>query len=367
MTKFLTPFALSFAILLASSCSSTKVDRGFASYDEAPGLSGTLLGYVKYKKMMTRRKRLSGKNFKFEKTETDAHRAARVYFRKTNEGDGSYNVLLLEYVNLLKMAPKYVLSNKAPDWVNKRVGYLNQITSRALMYKAFPTAEPKVYELQKMRVVNGKLSSDNSEKPSLLKLAKDPSEKNPLEGATITASENGEEVEVYFPSENESGDHGMQYMLAKFVYNLIDGFKSTWRTSFLSGDYLGAYGDKKDVVLKLSQEKSGDEARFVINEDRSYLSEYNRKKQFTNPKSAHISGDYLVDEPEDGVFVFSALAAGEHKGKEHVDQRIGLFVDIFDASETKLNQDVVELIILNENDPSDFLMYYEHPDNGEGR
>ena len=46
---------------------------------------------------------------------------------------------------------------------------------------------------------------------------------------------------------------------------------------------------------------------------------------------------------------------------------MALFLDVFDASKTKLKQDVVELVFVDSKDTKDFLMYYEHPDNGEGK
>ena len=47
---------------------------------------------------------------------------------------------------------------------------------------------------------------------------------------------------------------------------------------------------------------------------------------------------------------------------QHVTNRIGLFIDIFDATISR-NEDVVELALVNPNNSRDFLMYYEHPDN----
>jgi hypothetical protein len=364
MLKFL--LSISLSILFLTSCStSQKVNRGFASVDDNPGLAGTILGYAKHQVEVTKWKR-KGKRRVSYKTMGNNYKATRIYFRKSKEQDGSYNVLLLEYVNLLKMAPKYILSSKAPSWINRKVGYLNQILDRAVMYKAIPTDDKRVFELQKLRVVNGKLTADNSSTPSYVKLAKNATEQNPIEGATITASADGEKSEIFFPANDDFGNHGIQYNMAKWVYSIIDGFKSTWRTTYLPGDYLGAYEDKLDVILKLSQSKSGDEAKFFQNEKRSHYKKKFRENQLTNSKSAYITGDYSVSEPDDGIFVFNAGASSAHTGKEHVDQKIGLFVDIFDASETKLNQDVVELIILNTDKPSDFLMYYEHPENGEG-
>jgi hypothetical protein len=64
------------------------------------------------------------------------------------------------------------------------------------------------------------------------------------------------------------------------------------------------------------------------------------------------------------MFIFKSVDA-EESTKKIVEGRIGLFIDIFDATKS-LNQDVVELCLIDSENPEDFLMYYEHPDNGEG-
>lgn len=373
---------LAFPLLFVLSCSTIhKTDRGVASTDEMSGLEGTLLGHITYiterkPKMKRRRLKESERGPREKKygmrevpgefVEMGYKRATRIYFKKTKANDGSYNVVLLEYINLVKMAPKYILSNKAPDWVNKKVGYLNQILNRTVLYKAIPTDDSKVYELQRQKIVAGKLTAMNSPKPSMLTLVKEPTDTNPIEGASISESADGEKGKIFFPpAHGERKKHGVQYAMAQFVYNLLDGFKSTWRMTFLPGDFLGAYGDKKDVILNLSSGET-DKASFTINEKRATWSKKKREKQLTNAKSAYIKGEYTVTKAADGIFVFNAKGDSEHSGKEHVDQRIGLFLDIFDASQTRLRQDVVELVIVNPEKDDDFLMYYEHPDNGEG-
>jgi hypothetical protein len=255
------------------------------------------------------------------------------------------------------MSPKYLLSSK--EWANfisDKIGYLNQILSRAVMYRALPTKDPKKFELQYIVVKNGEIAVDKRKDPSFLTLEKDPRDSSPLEGAKISKAVGGESGDVYFPY-NHAGkiEHGMQYAMARFVYESKDNFSSTWENDFISGDYLAAYHDEPAVVLKLEKDHK---ANFVKNKSV-------KTKEFTNAKSAKVVGKYNVSEPERGMFVFSADKNSVQKGSEAVDGRIGLFVDIFDASKTELNQHVVELIIVNPNDSKDFLMYYEHPRNGE--
>ena len=362
-------FLVSFTLLL-SSCSFNHGKRHVASIEN--NLTGTRIGVVTYRTKKWVNVSNSNGDYAEEKRELKTFvkkRAVRLYLHPIEKEVGSYHLVLLEYVNLLKMAPSYISSNKLPGLVHsiRWMNFLNQISKKATVYKVTPTSDESVYDMQKLKVVGNKIEAEKAKEHSQLILSSDsPSMKSKLhsmDGARITASNGGESAEIYFPAPKEKGSFGEQYTLAQFVYRAAE-LESTWRKDFLSGPYLGSYGDKKDEVLRLS--KDGDEytANFKLNKKRSHFSRRRREKQFTNKKSAYLEGEYTVSEPEDGMFIFNKKGSS-HKGAEYVEGQIGLFIDIFDARK-KLGQDVVELILINRDDPEDFLMYYEHPDNGEG-
>lgn len=342
-------YALLLSSLLLVSCTSTN-DRYIASAGKS--LDGTTLGVVKYTKdrsLILRRK------------DKPKYRAARVYMKEIPNEPGSYTLVLLEYVNLFKMAPKYVASNKLPR-LSRVIGFLNQITKSVAVYKAVPNGQERTFELQKVKVSGEELVAEKQDEPSLLILDKGEN-KNPMEGATITAAAGGVPVEVYFPKSKTKESYGKQYALANFTYNKFK-LESTWRMNFLNGPYLGSYGDKRDKILDLNSDDQGSYAHFIINEERAHLSQKKREKQLTNAKSAYIFGSYKVTRPLEGLFLFKPLEQ-DLPGQSYVEGRIGLFIDIFDAR-VALNQDVVELVMVDPDNPDDFLMYYEHPDNGEG-
>ena len=60
--------------------------------------------------------------------------ATRIYLHEIEGERGSYHMVLLEYVNLLKMAPQYVVANKIPKF-SKVVGYLKEITKKISVHK----------------------------------------------------------------------------------------------------------------------------------------------------------------------------------------------------------------------------------------
>ncbi len=340
--KRLLPIALAFAL---GACSSGDKSRSLSSFDR--DISGTYLGVSQYKFGH------KGPN----------KAATRIYLDEIDGEPGSYNVVLLEYVNLLKMAPQYVAANKLPI-ASKAIGYLKNITSKISTYKMTPSKVEGTYELYPLKIVDDQIVSDRSSKPRLLVLSQEKNLKNALEGAVITSAADGQPKEIFFPTKDDEKVNGFQYGLAKFTYNKVK-LDSTWRKNYLPGPYLSAYGRLDDVVLDLKVNGDENLAKFQTPGKYAALSAKKRKNMFTNPKSAFLKGEYSVSEPRDGMFLFHPIKSDKATQKE-VAGRIGLFIDIFDATKA-LGQDVVELALIDPNNDSDFLMYYEHPDNGEGR
>jgi hypothetical protein len=330
-----------------AACSNFDNHRSLSSLNS---LEGNYLGYGNYKVKSFRGKRLGKPKMP----------AIRLYLDEVPGEQDSYYAVILEHVGLLSMAPQYIASSKLPV-VNKLIGYLKNITERISVYKVTRGSQIGTYEMHRLKVVGNDIQLIKTVKPSLLVLSDDKNLSHPLEGAMITDSKNGEPVRIKFPSKSDKRN-GMQYSLAKKIYDGT-GLESTWRKKFLPGPYLAAYGNRKDVVLQLNRSGSRNRGLFTINKKKA--KRYNKKQreaQFTNAKSAYISGDYKVTEPIDGMFLFRPYSGKSHK---YVQGRIGLFIDIFDATKA-LGQDVVELALINPSDPSDFLMYYEDPENGEG-
>lgn len=286
--------------------------------------------------------------------------ATRIYFHPIKGETGKYNVVLLEYVNLLKMAPSYIASNKLP-FIAKKTGFLKNITSKIFAYEATPGAKEGTYELRPLAVVEDRIEVKQGATPRILTLAADAKAASPLEGATISSSRADDPKEIFFPKAGDNEKRtGFQYGMAKVAYEKVK-LESTWREEFLKGPYLSQYYNREDIVLKLRKDNS---AEFVINPKYAKMPAAKRKAMFTSEKSAFLQGEFAVTEPREGMFLFNTVNADD-KTKKIVNGRIALFIDIFDATKS-LNQDVVELTLIDSEDPTDFLMYYEDPDNGEG-
>jgi len=334
------------SILLVVSCASTKNNsRKLASIDK--DLTGTYLGVADYKAGH------KGYNKK----------AIRIYFHPIANDPGKYDVVLLEYVDLLRMAPSYIASNKLP-FIAKRTGYLKNITKTIVAYEANPGEKENTMELWPLVVQGDQIVPKKDVQPRILTLSSAEGLKNPLEGATITPSNEAEPKEIFFPAKDDDKRNGIQYGTAKTAYKIAK-LESTWRKKYLKGPYLSQYYKRDDVVLKCGGEKDEANAEFIINEKFSKMSEKKRAAMFTHPDSAVLKGQFTVSEPRDGMFLFHSVN-GDARSNGIIQNKIGLFIDIFDATKS-LGQDVVELALIDSEKPEDFLMYYEDPENGEGK
>lgn len=332
-------------LLLSSACSTPPKLRSVASAEK--DISGTYLGVSEY------RQGHKGPN----------KAATRIYLHEVEGERGSYHVVLLEYVDLIKMAPSYIISNKMPA-VAKKVGFLNSITSKITAYKATPSANEGTFELWPLVVSGEKIIEKKEGKPRLLTLAKDETVGDALAGATISSVNEGEPIEIFFPKEDDEKRNGVQYGVAKLTYSKAK-LESTWRKNYLPGPYLSQYAKVDDVVLELAGSGDNLRAEFKLNESASNVSKEKREKVFTHKDSAFLKGEFSVTEPLDGMFLFNSVNA-DATTRDIVQGKIGLFIDVFDATKS-LNQDVVELALIDSEKPGEFLMYYEHPDNGEGK
>ena len=287
--------------------------------------------------------------------------AVRLYLHPLADEPGAYSAVLLEYDDLTQMAPQFIANNKIPA-ANVLTGYLKKIAKKITAYKVVPTDKAGVYQMWSLLASGTGVQVNQALSPRQLILADGARADDPLEGARITPGGN-DPSNVYFPGRGLIKVTGIQYKLANLVYQLAK-LNSTWRKTFLPGPWLSAYARKDDVVLKLFNSGDQQKAHFVLNPAAARLSKREREREFTNGKSAFIEGAYTISEPVDGMFTFAPAASGQ-PGEEHINGRIGLFIDIFDA--TAQGNDVVELALIDPSNPNDFLMYYEDPANGEGQ
>ena len=336
---------LATALFLVSCSSTNNNSRKLASLDK--DLTGTYLGVADYGSPHR------GYNKK----------AMRIYFHPIPNQPGSYDVVLLEYVDLLKMAPSYIASNKLPI-VAKTFGYLKNITSTIVAYEANPGEKENTLELWPLVVQGDQIVAKKEGQPRIVTLSTAEGLTNPLEGATISPADKSHPKEIFFPAKDDDKRNGIQYATAKAAYKVAK-LESTWRKAYLKGPYLSQYYKRDDVVLKCGGVEGAWTADFIINPKYAKKSEKKRRAMFTHPDSAFLKGEFSISEPRDGMFLYHSVNADD-KTNEIVKNKIGLFIDVFDATKS-LGQDVVELALIDSEKPEDFLMYYEDPENGEGK
>jgi hypothetical protein len=336
------------SVLFLAGCSSVNNNsRKLASLDK--DLTGTYLGVADYGKGH------EGYNKK----------AVRIYFAPIAGEAGKYNVVLLEYVDLLRMAPRYIVSNKIPAIPRRtKYGFLHNIISKAVAYEANPGEKENTLELWPLVVQGDQIVAKKDAPPRILTLSTKEGLESPVAGATISSGRTDDPKEIFFPTKDDNKRNGIQYATAKAAYKVAK-LESTWRKNYLNGPYLSQYYKRDDVVLKCGGKDDNRTADFLINEKYGRMNDKKRASMFTNPDSAFLSGQFTISEPRDGMFLYHNVNA-DSKTNEIVSGKIGLFIDIFDAT-VSLHQDVVELALIDSENPEDFLMYYEDPKNGEGR
>jgi hypothetical protein len=331
---------LFFLTLAFYSCSHSDTQRNPSSAGSM--LSGDHLGIARYN--FTRK----GPN----------NPAIRLYLSDIEGEPGSYNAVLIEYINALHAGFNFAVSKVKPT--------LKHITRKIETFKVVPNPSHEgVFDMYELHTQGQDLVAKMEGTPRQLILTENFDANAPLKGAKITSNgKNGQPIQIYFPADHNEKDLGLQYRAVREIY-IRGKLKSTWRKAYLPGPYLSTYAKKDDVVLKMSIEGQNNLASFVLNPKYSSLRKSSRVKMFTNPKSAYLKGDFEVSEPRDGMFLFKSTAS-EEQTKAIVEPRIGLFIDVFDATESR-NEDVVEFVLINTEDPEDILMYFEDPDNGEGQ
>lgn len=290
--------------------------------------------------------------------------AMRFYLERVAGEADSYYGVLVEYDQLMAMAAPYLASQKAPP-LNKVVGYLDKIATRISAYKLTPGQARNTYEMYNLEVRNGRIVPASNFQ-MVLNLASDSDKQDPLGGAMITGNEDGQ---IVFPKKTEAMTKNAfqraidaliitQYDLAKFAYK-IGRLSSTWRGNWedLEGSYLSEYGRLEDGVLELSTQNGQKQMQFI-------KSNRTKAKHFTNPKSAAIEGTFIVSEPIPKMYVLTPARGTNSASDKEMTGRIGLFLDVFDASAPEAGSHLVtELAFTNPRDPEDFMMYYEHPEH----
>lgn len=303
---------------------------------DSSDLTGTYLGKGNYTKV----RKLLGKDIR--------RPAMRLYLDKV-EGEGNvYNGVLLEYANVLKMAPTYLAAQKGYQ-------FRKLIISRSIeAFRVIPGEKPGTYDFHNLRVANGDIVADPSVSMTLT-LGSDSN--RPMINSYIVNSSGT----VTFPDPDKMSLPFFQYGLTKISYK-AGRLMSTWRGEpgdweKLVGSYTSDYATYWDGVLELSG--SGNDRKMT------FLRTISTPAQgFTNPKSIDMLGEYKVSEPLRKMYVLTPTNPNGSVSDQELGSRIGLFLDVFDASAPEAGSHLVtELAFTNPNDPTDFFMYYERMDH----
>lgn len=326
------------SLLIVSCATSTGAKRGPSSVED---LTGNYLGEGHFKK----------------RDDGLSYPAVRLYLDPVPGEAGNYYGVIFEYDKIQKMAPPYLATQKFPA-LNEVIGYLNHIGARISAFKVIKSNKENVYEFYNLEVHGGKILPATRATYEMT-LAPHVHGATKLSGAVIKGDKDGD---IIFPDLAAQAFPDRitgfpQYTLTLMTYTLA-GLDSTWRGNWedLEGSYLSQYGLLNDAVLELYSDGEGKRMKFE-------RTKFTKTEDFTNPKSAPLEGDYKVSEPIPKMYLMHSTNAIPSASDKELTGRIGLFLDVFDA--TKKGQMVTEIAYINPNDPTDFLMYYEHPQHAK--
>lgn len=288
-----------------------------------------------------------------ERTEGVRRPAIRFYLDRSQDEYDTYYGVLVEYPNLVNLGRKFLTVDKAPK-LGALTGYLNQISTRISAYKLVPGQRPGTYQMHNLEVRHGKIVPESYY--TMVLHLNTTNASNPLFGASIRGHEDGN---INFPTPREIRKRDVlsltQYELATLAYK-IGKLSSTWRGNWqdLEGSYLSEYGRVRDGVLELYSVNGQKKMKFIKPNTPA--------KDFTNPKSGTLEGDFIVSEPIPKMYILAPADNSDTASGRELTGRIGLFLDVFDASAPEAGSKLVtELVFTNSADDKDYLMYYQHP------
>ncbi len=271
----------------------------------------------------------------------DRSREVALLLNSIDSEPGSYYGVVYEYLNAYEL--DFILKFVKPGEKN---GYLQELLQWVQIYKFVEDCDSNgsVYKMHRLSVVNGEIKVNPKAEASKLTLSDNESvdaEENRLEGAKLSLKINNKDVVVNFKS---------QKILGRTVDDITKRFplESTWENKYTPGPYNPGYKQADITVLDLLFDKS----------TKAKTAKFNVEK--LNGKNLEIKGDFSVKQVDEGMFTFVATNLANTKGANLVQDKIAVFVDIFDF---KPRMATVELILIDPANDNNSQMYFEEYGN----
>ena len=269
----------------------------------------------------------------FGKVEYDgSKREVAILLNAIESEPGNYYGVVYEYLNAYdsKFILDFLMPGKTRPITKKKNGYLQELLQWVQIYKFSPTEDfaGKIYKMQRLSVVNGEIVVKKQADAGKLTLSDEGNEDNRLEDAKLTMKIKNKDV------------------VLKFTKTKRFPLSSTWENKYTPGPYNPGYKQADIQVLELAADynraTNTETAKFNVSKLKN--------------RDLVVKGNFTVKQAKKGMFTFTAKNLKETTGAALVQDKIGVFVDVFDA---KPVMKTVELILIDPANDNNSQMYFE--------
>jgi len=249
---------------------------------------------------------------------------------KALEGEkDSYHGIVMEYLSPFKeknFIADFLRPGKRKFFRRQKNGYLKELFQWVKIYKFERVYNSRTFKMIPLVVEGEEIVERESNVFASLQV--NMNEKKPMKNAVLKTAVNGRIVDLVM---NKSSKRPVS---------------STWRYNYIPGPYNPGYKQADIDILFLLDDfnEKTREATAIFDVDS------------LKDKDVFIKGRYNVSEASPGLFIFKDNHDVKSIGSDLVEDKIGVFVDVYDASPI---MNTVELILIDPSDPEGSQMYFE--------
>ncbi len=260
----------------------------------------------------------------YGKVEYDGKKRQVAILLNSIEGEPeNYYGVVMEYLNYFT-EKNFILNFVRPG----KKGYLEELLQWIRIYKFVREENSPIFRMHDLKVVNGEIIT--SEKPAIgsLVLNSKAGKRNPLDNAVLNTKIDEKPVTIT--------------MTSKRRFPL----KSSWENTYVPGPYNPGYKQADITILDLNRDYDA--------KTKKASADFNVEK--LKGKTLEIKGAFTVKQAQKGMYTFVAQDIARTVGAPLVQDKIGVFIDVYNAQPV---MNTVELVLIDPTNPKNSQMYFE--------
>jgi hypothetical protein len=247
----------------------------------------------------------------------------------------NYYAVAMEYLNPWK--EEKFIKNFLRAGKGKNGAYLKELLEWSTIVKLVGDEKTGSFKAYAVSIQDNKLVADTSSDVGDLTPRAKKKEKKRIKRSTMNLTIGDRKLSIYFNKRNN-----------RFL-------KSSWEEQLQAGPYNPGYKESGIRILHLLEDYHAKTNTRTAKFDVTQLKD----------KDIRIRGEYLITNEDKGVYIFKDITKNEDAegrfqqisiGKEHIEGKVGVFVDIYNAQPI---MNTVELILIDPSNPYGAQMYFE--------